>query len=84
MFTTIIIFIIILSALVFVHELGHFLVARKFGVKAEEFGIGFPPRAWGVYKSKDGRWKQVRGGRKVDDAADTIYSINWVPLGGFV
>src|SRR3989344_1643696 len=42
---TIIIFIIILGALVFVHELGHFLVAKKAGVKVEEFGFGYPPRA---------------------------------------
>jgi len=42
---SLIIFIIILSALIIVHELGHFLVARKFGIRVEEFGLGFPPRA---------------------------------------
>lgn len=42
---SIIIFIIILSALIIVHELGHFLVAKKFGIRVEEFGLGFPPRA---------------------------------------
>lgn len=42
---SIIIFIIILSALIVVHELGHFLVARKFGIRVDEFGLGFPPRA---------------------------------------
>lgn len=42
---TILIFLIILGALVFVHELGHFLVAKKAGVKVEEFGFGYPPRA---------------------------------------
>ncbi len=42
---SIIIFIVILSVLVFVHELGHFLVAKKAGVKVEEFGFGYPPRA---------------------------------------
>src|SRR3989344_93864 len=41
---SLIIFIIILSVLVIVHELGHFLVARFFGIKVDEFGIGFPPR----------------------------------------
>lgn len=40
-----IIFIIILSVLVVVHELGHFLVARRFGIRVDEFGLGFPPRA---------------------------------------
>ena len=42
---SIIIFIIILSALVIVHELGHFLMARRFGIRVDEFGLGFPPRA---------------------------------------
>ena len=39
-----IIFIIILSALIIVHEFGHFLVAKKFGIRVDEFGLGFPPR----------------------------------------
>lgn len=40
----ILIVIISLAVLIFVHELGHFLAAKFFGVKVEEFGIGFPPR----------------------------------------
>ncbi|NTW21979.1 RIP metalloprotease RseP [Candidatus Falkowbacteria bacterium] len=84
MFLTVVTFILVLSVLVFVHELGHFWTARKFGVKAEEFGFGFPPRAFGIYKSVSGKWKKVRGSKEVDDAADTIYSVNWIPLGGFV
>jgi len=45
---TLIIFFIVLSVLVLVHEWGHFVVARRAGVKVEEFGLGFPPRlfAW--------------------------------------
>jgi len=39
--------IIFLSILVLVHELGHFLAAKKFGLLVEEFGIGLPPRIWG-------------------------------------
>jgi len=81
---TIIIFLLVLGLLVFVHELGHFLVARKNGVKAEEFGFGFPPRILGVYKNKEDKWKQVRGAKEVKDAKSTIYSFNWIPLGGFV
>ena len=81
---TLITFLIVLSILVFAHELGHFLVARRFGIRAEEFGWGFPPRAWGIYKSKEGKWKHAWGGKKVEDASGTIYSINWIPLGGFV
>lgn len=43
----ILIFLIILTVLVLVHELGHFLVAKFFKIKVEEFGFGFPPRVWG-------------------------------------
>lgn len=43
---SIILFILILVALIVVHELGHFLVAKWCGMKVEEFGIGYPPRAW--------------------------------------
>lgn len=84
MFITIIVFILVLSLLVFVHELGHFWVAKKFGLKPEEFGFGFPPRAIGVYKDTEGNWKKVKGNVEVKDASDTIYSLNWFPLGGFV
>ncbi len=41
---TTIIFLIVLTILVFVHELGHFLAARMFGIRVDEFAIGFPPR----------------------------------------
>ncbi|OHB14542.1 MAG: RIP metalloprotease RseP [Candidatus Zambryskibacteria bacterium RIFOXYC1_FULL_39_10] len=45
---TILIFFIILGVLVFVHELGHFLAAKKAGVKVDEFGFGYPPRAYRI------------------------------------
>ena len=41
---SVIIFIIILAILIFVHELGHFLVAKKSGIRVDEFGLGFPPK----------------------------------------
>lgn len=47
---SIIIFIIILGVLIFVHELGHFLVAKKSGIRVDEFAIGFPPRLWSTVK----------------------------------
>ncbi len=50
---SIIIFILILSALIIVHELGHFLVARFFGIRVEEFGLGFPPRVKTLFVWKD-------------------------------
>ncbi|MCX6799829.1 MAG: RIP metalloprotease RseP [Candidatus Falkowbacteria bacterium] len=84
MFLTIIVFLVMLSLLVFVHEFGHFWTARKLGVKAEEFGFGFPPRFWGIYKTKDNRWKQIWGNKEITDASDTVYSVNCIPLGGFV
>jgi regulator of sigma E protease len=43
----VLIFIIALSILVLVHELGHFLAAKRTGVKVEEFGLGLPPRIVG-------------------------------------
>ena len=65
-FYALIIFLLVLSFLVFIHELGHFTLAKKFGVKVEEFGMGIPPRAWA---------------KKI---GETIYSLNWLPIGGFV
>lgn len=47
---SIIIFIIVLALLIFVHELGHFIAAKKSGIKVDEFGIGFPPRAIRLFK----------------------------------
>lgn len=41
---TIILFLLILTALIFVHELGHFLAAKKSGIRVDEFAIGFPPK----------------------------------------
>lgn len=47
MFLAIIIAFISLMGLLALHELGHFILAKRFGVKVEEFGIGYPPRLWG-------------------------------------
>ncbi|MFN8483389.1 MAG: RIP metalloprotease RseP [Anaerolineae bacterium] len=57
----------VLGVLVFVHELGHFLAARRLGVQVDEFGFGLPPRAMTMFE---------RDGVK--------YTLNWLPLGGFV
>lgn len=56
----------IFAVIVLVHEFGHFITAKWSGIRVEEFGIGFPPRAIGIRRG------------------ETIYSINWLPLGGFV
>jgi regulator of sigma E protease len=84
MLFTLIVFALVLSLLVLVHEMGHFWAARYFGMKPKEFGFGLPPRIFGYYKNKEGKWSRVSGSKEVDDAADTIYSFNWLPLGGFV
>ncbi len=63
---SLLIFILILSFLVLIHEFGHFIVAKKNGIKVEEFGIGFPPKVFG---------------KKI---GETEYTINALPLGGFV
>lgn len=67
MMGTILQFIGVIAALIILHELGHFLAARLFGVEVEEFGIGFPPRIV-----------------KLFDFRGTEYTLNWIPLGGFV
>jgi regulator of sigma E protease len=65
MILTIVVGIVVLSALILVHEFGHFIAAKATGCWVEEFGIGFPPRLYG---------------RKI---GETVYSINWIPFGGF-
>jgi regulator of sigma E protease len=83
MLITIIIFLIILGVLIFVHELGHFITARRNGVIAHEFGFGFPPRVVGVVKKDDGKWRVIFGNREYYEDR-TLYSFNLIPLGGFV
>lgn len=79
---TLLIFLAVLSVLVLAHEAGHYVAARLSGVKAEEFGFGFPPRAFGFVR-ENGKWKRVPSGT-TKTYANTIWSINWLPLGGFV
>ncbi len=64
--------LLVLVFLVAIHELGHAVVAKRNGVKVEEYGIGFPPRA------KKWQPKQSFLGKNV------VFSLNWLPLGGFV
>ncbi|MFA6296162.1 MAG: RIP metalloprotease RseP [Patescibacteria group bacterium] len=95
---TLITFIIILGLLIFVHELGHFVAAKKAGIKVDEFGFGYPPRIIGTYKDpktkkfvlvlpKRGKGKKqlaaVAGQESEENFPATVYSLNWLPLGGF-
>lgn len=82
---TLLIFLLVLSLLVFVHEFGHFIVAKRAGLRVDEFGFGFPPRIFGVQRV-NGRSRIVWGNPKDFDgrAGGTLYSINALPVGGFV
>lgn len=64
---TLILLILILGILIFVHEFGHFIVAKKTGVHVEEFALGMGPK---IFKFK----------RKNDP---TLYSLRIFPIGGF-
>jgi regulator of sigma E protease len=64
---TVIAFVLLLTVLIIIHELGHFTLAKLFKVEVEEFGFGLPPRALTLFR-----------------AGGTIFSLNWVPFGGFV
>ena len=82
------IFLLVLSGLVFVHEFGHFITAKRLNIHIEEFGIGFPPRVVGVVRDAEGRrrWFFGRNAPKPEALGGprTIYSLNAIPLGGFV
>ena len=133
---TLLIFIAVLAVLVLSHEVGHFIAARKSGMKVHEFGFGFPPRLFGIqmlkgkklekvagketvdvsigdYQTSDGsevikekvvdriaeinkevpvkKWRWVWGNKPIIPEEGesrlehgTVYSINLIPLGGFV
>lgn len=49
---SVLIFLLVLFVLVLVHELGHFIAAKKTGMRVDEFGIGFPPKLFGVRKGE--------------------------------
>jgi regulator of sigma E protease len=137
--------VVVISALIILHEIGHFLGARLFKIDVEEFGIGFPPRMLRLWRSKSkftldgteitvplgirllqdlevGKWVDVVTERRKEDGTyflkkitflnpmvdvletkrelvddntvhlrgetqsthlGTLYSLNWLPLGGF-
>lgn len=77
---TIGIFMGALMILVFVHELGHFLAAKMFGMRVERFSVGFPPRVWGFKKGDTdycigatplGGYVKISG--MVDESMDTDF-----------
>lgn len=108
-FIGIIVGLLVLMFLVTAHEFGHFLAARRNGVRVLEFGICFPPRAIAWIKDpKTGKWRRLPRSeweknkvtkvvgaesdkaRAVTEASSKklfekgmIFSINWLPIGGF-
>ncbi|MBI1277047.1 MAG: RIP metalloprotease RseP [Anaerolineaceae bacterium] len=60
-------FVIVLTPLILIHELGHFFAAKSVGITILEFGLGFPPKV-----------------RKLFTWRETEFTLNWIPLGGFV
>jgi len=64
---TLIILILILGIIVFIHELGHFLAAKKNGVYVSEFAVGMGPKLFSFRRKND----------------ETLYSLRLLPLGGF-
>lgn len=65
---TLIYFILILGLIILVHEFGHFIWAKRFGVYVFEFSLGMGPKIWS----------------KKDKKGETEYSIRAIPIGGFV
>ena len=65
---TIIIFILILGVIIFIHELGHFIFAKKSVVYVYEFSLGFGPKLFSFKRKND----------------ETEYMVKLIPLGGYV
>ena len=56
LFDTVLPFVVILTVLVFVHEMGHYLIARRNGVRVDVFSIGFGPELFGWTARSGTRW----------------------------
>src|ERR1700722_4748068 len=90
------IYVVALSLLVFVHEFGHFWVARRCGVKIEAFSIGFGGELFGWTHRLGTRWRvgwppvggfaKSFGGGRVGWTArrGPRWRVAWLPIGGFV
>jgi len=59
--TTILAFLGVLAVLILAHELGHFASAKAFGIKVEEFGLGFPPRLLSIKRRETVYPHRLRG-----------------------
>ncbi|MBR2695799.1 site-2 protease family protein [Candidatus Saccharibacteria bacterium] len=88
-FLGIIVGLFVLTVLITAHEFGHFIAARRSGVRVKEFGIGFPPRAIAWVRSKPekgkkkGKWTRIKKEDWTKEQNSLIFSLNWLPIGGF-
>lgn len=80
---TIAAFLLMLGLLVLVHELGHFLTAVWFGIKVEEFGLGYPPRAMVLFERNGVKytlnWLPIGGFVRFSGEGDQIYGVAVFP-----
>lgn len=77
--------IVALAFLVIIHEFGHYIIARSFGIKVEKFYLFFNP--WfslAKWKPKKKEVKYDKNGNEKASWRDTEYGIGWLPLGGYV
>ncbi len=83
-FLGVVVGLIVLMFLVTAHEFGHFIMARRNGVKVLEFGICFPPRAiaW-VKDPKTKKWTRIPKKDWKKPQEGLVFSLNWLPIGGF-
>ena len=65
---TLLLFVLILGLIVFIHELGHYIMAKKHGIYVYEFSLGFGPKLFSFKRKND----------------ETEYMIRLIPLGGYV
>lgn len=87
----VIIGLLILMGLIVAHEFGHFIMARRNGVTVKEFGIGFPPRAiawvrnpkWKKGDKTEKKWLRLPKSDWQKPQDTLVFSINWLPIGGF-
>lgn len=83
-FIGVIVGLIVLMFLVTAHEFGHFIMARRNGVRVLEFGICFPPRAIAWVKDPEtGKWHRLPRSEWGKEQKGLIFSLNWLPIGGF-